>query len=303
MTPVSEPAVPTRAPERVVAAVPTPFDADLRLDRAAFRALLHELDPHVDAVLVAGTTGEFVALDDDERLALCADALEVFGPGRTIGHVGTATRAGVDRLVDGALDLGVERLALLTPYYVPLDQAGLLAWFTAAAARLSGRELYPYLFAERTGVTTEVATLAEVLALDGVAGVKVSGAEARRLDRWVPAGRPGQSFWSGLDAGLDGTLAQGGTGIVSASSTAFPELYGRLRDGGDQPGTAERAEVDVQVEEAFAVTGPSLELLHGALARRTGFPWATRLPAPVATADQWARLTRFMDAHAAPSAS
>ncbi|SEQ82374.1 dihydrodipicolinate synthase family protein [Microlunatus flavus] len=294
---------PQARPERIVAAVPTPFDDGLALDRDAFRALLVELEPHLDAVLVAGTTGEFIALDDGERLALFTDALEVFGPARTIGHVGAATRTGVDRLLDSATDLGLERLALLTPYYVPLDQTALLAWFAAAAGRLGGRQLYAYLFAERTGVTTEVATLGDVLALDGMAGVKVSGAEAKHLDRWVAAARPGQSCWSGLDAGLDGTLAQGGTGIISASSTAFPALYGRLREAADESGTAARREVDEQVEEAFAVTGPSLELLHAALARRTGRPWATRLPAPVATAPQLARLAQFLEAHLSQDAA
>jgi len=42
-------------------------------------------------VFVAGTTGEFVALDDDAREAVVAAALDVFGPDRVYAHVGAAS--------------------------------------------------------------------------------------------------------------------------------------------------------------------------------------------------------------------
>ena len=42
----------------------------------------------VDGLFVAGTTGEFPALDDVERLSLIELALAEAGPDRVIAHVG-----------------------------------------------------------------------------------------------------------------------------------------------------------------------------------------------------------------------
>lgn len=275
--------------ERVVAAIPTPFDEDLTLDRQAFIDLLLELEPEVDSVLVAGTTGEFLALEDDERLALVADALAVFGPTRTIAHVGAASSRQVHRLLDATAAVGVQRLALLTPYYVPLDQAALLAWYVSAAQQLDGRVLYAYLFPERTGVTVQPVTIAEILGLEGVGGLKASGAAAQRLDDWVALSRPGQSVWSGDDGDLAGVLGHGATGIVSGTAAAFPQMFGRLR----RSVIADEAippELGARVDEAVAAAGASLDLLHTALARRTGSAWTSRLPGSIATPTQLERL-------------
>ena len=52
----------------VYSAVPTLFSGDGELDRDANRALYKLVAGLVDGLFVAGTTGEFPALDDAERL-------------------------------------------------------------------------------------------------------------------------------------------------------------------------------------------------------------------------------------------
>ena len=59
----------------VFSAVPTLFDADGEVDTGANRALYKLLDGLLDGLFVAGTTGEFPALDDAERLSLIELAL------------------------------------------------------------------------------------------------------------------------------------------------------------------------------------------------------------------------------------
>ena len=292
MAPVTDQSLRVRPQERVVSAIPTPFGDDGGLDRSAFLALLAELEPEVDSVLVAGTTGEFLALSDEERLALVGDALEVFGADRTIAHIGAADQRHVRRLVDATAEQGATRVALLTPYYVPLNQAALLRWFTEAAGHLAGRALYAYLFAERTGITTEAATVGAVLEVDGVAGIKVSGAGAARLKDVVAARRAGQSVWSGDDANLGGVLHAGGTGVVSGTSAAFPALFGRLRRASTEGPVPE--ELAREVREATVAAGSTLDLLHTALARRTGRPWRSRLPGPAADVKDLERLSAVL---------
>ena len=75
-------------PERsaaLISAVPVPFTADGDLDDAGLQPLYRFLDTAgVDGVFTAGTTGEFTALDDDERETVLTEALAVFGPERCI---------------------------------------------------------------------------------------------------------------------------------------------------------------------------------------------------------------------------
>ena len=104
----------------------TPFRPDGELDTDAVAPLFDRLlDAGVDGVFVNGTTGEFVALDDDERETTVAAALDVFGSGRVIAHIGAADARHAGRLARRAVDLGAQRLAAITPYYLPSGPRGL----------------------------------------------------------------------------------------------------------------------------------------------------------------------------------
>ena len=83
----------------VFSAVPTLFGPDGELDTGANRALYKLVAGLVDGLFVAGTTGEFPALEDAERLWLFELALAEAGPDRVIAHIGApdarrASRAG-----------------------------------------------------------------------------------------------------------------------------------------------------------------------------------------------------------------
>ena len=64
----------------LLSAVPVPFEANGDLDVKGQETLLRHLkDIGIGGVFIAGTTGEFTALDDDERAAVLSAALEVYG--------------------------------------------------------------------------------------------------------------------------------------------------------------------------------------------------------------------------------
>lgn len=270
-------------PERLISAVPTPFDADGEIDRTALTDLLVELEPEVDAVLMAGTTAQFPALEDTERLELFELALGVFGPDRVIAHLGCPSLHQVHRLLGSAADLGVRRHALLTPYYLPVDTPAVRDWYTNTSARLDGAVLYPYLFPDRTGVAVDADLMRDILRLPGISGLKVSGSASRSLTLWTEILQPGQQLWSGNDGDLPGVLHAGGDGIISGVSAAFPRLFGSLRQSArlGQP-LIDQAEV----QRAVAAAGSSIPALHAALFLRTGHPWATRMPGPLVTEQQ-----------------
>ena len=90
----------------VFSAVPTLFGADGELDPDANRALYKLVAGLVDGLFVAGTTGEFPALEDSERLSLFELALAEAGPDRVIAHVGAPDARHASRLAQAAAALG-----------------------------------------------------------------------------------------------------------------------------------------------------------------------------------------------------
>ncbi len=72
----------TRMQHGAYAALPTFLDADEAVDLTAIRDHVARLaDAGLDGILACGSTGEFVALDEDERMAVAEAAIEA-GAGR-----------------------------------------------------------------------------------------------------------------------------------------------------------------------------------------------------------------------------
>lgn len=280
--------------ERLITAVPTPFDNTGELDLTALHDLLVDVAPRVDAVLMAGTTGEFPALTDEERLAVFAEALAVFGPERTIAHIGHASSRQVTRIATAARDIGVGRFALLTPFYLPTDEVGLSRWFRDGIDAVRGAELYLYVFPERTGISVSPSHARDLLDLPGVSGLKVSGTPTRELPEYIAAIRPGQRLWSGDDATLPTVITAGGEGVISGVSAALPRLFGDLRDVLAEG--ADAASLQTEVMRAVSHVGPTIPRLHRALHLRSGHTWATRMSGPDVSAEDTASIEALVAA-------
>ena len=84
-----------------------PFEANGDLDVKGQETLLRHLKvTGIGGVFIAGTTGEFTALDDDERAVVLSAALEVYGADAVYVHVGAAAARQAERLTAQAITLG-----------------------------------------------------------------------------------------------------------------------------------------------------------------------------------------------------
>jgi len=265
---------------QIISAVPTPFLRGGDLDLPVFEDILRSVDKYVNGVLVAGTTGEFPALEDAERVELFRRAVDVLGGERVVAHLGHASSRQVLRLAEAAVPLGITRFALLTPYYLPTDDDGTVRFFQDLTDAVPGMHVYAYLFPERTGADVPVEVLGRIMALPGMAGVKLSGGAAARLTEYASALREGQELYSGNDATLPWVLAQGGTGVVSGVSAAFPQTFAALaRALDDGPGPVSE-ELQATAARLVGLTGPTVARLKAALAARSGAAWASRMSQP-----------------------
>ncbi|WP_157683258.1 dihydrodipicolinate synthase family protein [Microlunatus soli] len=261
--------------------MPTPFDDHDRVDPDAFADVLSRLPAGHADVLVAGTTGEFPALDRDERRTLTEVAVRAVGADKVITHVGAASLTASDRLAEDAASVGVTRVALLTPYYLPADAEQVVAHFHTFAERHPQLSIYPYLFPDRTGVTVEPETFARLMAPANIVGVKLSGRANDHFDAFRSRLRDDQELYTGDDSRLPTIRDDGGTGVVSGCFPAVPDL---LLQAIDEPG---------RVAEIVGLLGPSIARQKYALQLITGRAWRSRMSMPdlsAPLADQIERL-------------
>ncbi|GLU48221.1 dihydrodipicolinate synthase family protein [Nocardiopsis ansamitocini] len=256
--------MPTQA--QVITAAPTPFTHDERLDREGVQTLLESINARgADAVFAAGTTGEFTALEDEERLDVLTIALEVFGPERTYAHVGAATPRQAEQLTRTITGAGAQRLAAITPFFLPAPIDAVARYYERIVAAAGGAQVFAYLFQLRstTPVTPDqLQKLADV----GVAGVKISGESDASVSAFLAAAPADFTIISGNDIAFAELIHSGGTGVVSGVSSVFPKPFIALRDA-LRDGDAEAARAaQPQVERAVAaVKGGSIAHLKAGL--------------------------------------
>lgn len=199
------------------------FRDDLALDAVATAALAAALvDEGVRAVLVAGTTGEAVALEPSERLELL-DAVRAAVPTAVPVIAGTGapsarqavalTRAAVDHGADAILALSPPGTTECRPYY---EDVG-------AAARDLPLLAYHYPAVSAPGIPVEV------LAGLPVSGCKDSSGDPERLALEVEA-FPGD-LYTGSSALLSFAGPLGCTGAILALANVDPVGCARAFSG------------------------------------------------------------------------
>lgn len=244
----------------IISAITTPFTETGALDLAAFRTNLVRLEPVVDAVMVAGTTGEFPALQRAERTDLFAAALDVFGTSRVIAHIGGASVYQSTAAADSAVHAGATRLAAITPYFLAASASGVARHYRAIKSTVGSIALYAYVFPDVAGTDVLPADVGEILDA-GIDGLKISGRAAARVADYasvVPAGFP---VWSGNDADLPRITENGGAGTISGVSTVCPHPWARYRDAAAASDLAAMDAAQSDIEPLVAALGARVSLL------------------------------------------
>jgi 4-hydroxy-tetrahydrodipicolinate synthase len=255
------------APTTLLSAVPVPFHTNGDLDVDGQKTLLcHLKDAGIGGVFVAGTTGEFIALDDDERAIVLTAALEVYGADAVYMHVGAAAARQAESLTAQAVALGAKRLAAITPFYLPSGPAGLVDYYRRLDAVAGDAQIYVYLFAARTGSTVTPDLLAELATISSVAGAKISGESTSQVLQYVRAVPDDFEVYSGNDIEFGDFVRAGGTGAVSGVSSVFPRPFLDLADALNRSDDQAAALAQERVKQAVAaVNGADIALLKAGL--------------------------------------
>jgi 4-hydroxy-tetrahydrodipicolinate synthase len=254
-------------PTTLLSAVPVPFEANGDLDVNGQTTLLRHLkDAGIGGVFISGTTGEFTALDNDERAAVLSAALEVYGADAVYTHVGAAAARQAESLTAQAVALGARKLAAITPFYLPAGQAALIDYYRRLDAGAGNARIYVYLYAARTGSTVTPDQLAELATIPSVFGAKISGESTSQVLQYVRAVPDGFEVYSGNDIEFGNFVRAGGTGAVSGVSSVFPRPFLDLADALNRSDDQAAALAQDRIKQAVeAVSGADIALIKAGL--------------------------------------
>jgi 4-hydroxy-tetrahydrodipicolinate synthase len=276
----------------VLPALATPLSQDGAVDEPAVGRLVeHVLAGGVHGLLPLGSTGEAASLDGPARRKLLGVVVKA-AAGRVpvLCGVVQSQLAAARADVKAAAELGAIAALVAPPYYYPIDQATVLAFYRAMAAD-SPLPILVYNIPQNTKVVTEPATVATLAHEGSVVGIKDSSRDFEYFSNVCLATRdlPDFRIFTGSDTMLLAALAMGGAGTICATANIAPGWVVRLFDDFERGDwNAARSDQDKLLLVAAAIrTGVFPAGIKAAL-QMQGIcePWPA---APVAALDEPAR--------------
>jgi 4-hydroxy-tetrahydrodipicolinate synthase len=218
----------------VCVAMVTPFDRDGALDLEAGRRIAaHLVDNGLDALVLAGTTGESPTTTLDEKISLLKAVKEEVGDRcKLIAGAGTNDTASSIELARASAEAGADALLVVTPYYSKPSQEGVYQHFKAVAGA-TDLPIMLYDIPPRSSIPIEgdtIRRLAELPTIRAVKDAKGNMAESAPLMH-----ETGLAWYSGDDPLNVPWLSLGASGFVSVVGHAAPqalrELYTSFEEG------------------------------------------------------------------------
>jgi dihydrodipicolinate synthase/N-acetylneuraminate lyase len=232
-----------------LAAAATPLrDGGGAIDEDGFEPLVRFLaDGGLQGLLALGTTGEGILLSVPERKRVTELFVEAAAARlAVVAHCGAQTTEDTVALAAHATESGVGGVAVIAPPYFLLDDAALLAHFTAAAGACAPLPFYVYEFERASGYAVPPHVVDELRSsAPNLAGMKVSDAPWERFQPYLVEGL---DIFVGPESLIHQGLAAGAVGAVSALATAFPELVLEAVRSGSADATRRVGELRAAVE-------------------------------------------------------
>lgn len=212
------------------------------VDYDAFgRVIDWQIDQGINALVIAGTTGEGTTLSDEEHRQVLKYASERIA-GRVPMIAGTGSND-TDYAIDlsrYACSVGADGLLVVTPYYNKATQKGLITMYTAIADAVT-KPLILYNVPSRTGVGIEPATYAALADHPMISGIKEANGDISKIVATMALVGDKLSVYSGNDDQITPILAMGGQGVISVLSNCAPKQTLEITDkffAGDVAGSA-----------------------------------------------------------------
>jgi len=217
----------------VLVALASPLKRDGRVDEPAFARLVeHVLAGGVHGLLPLGSTGEGAALDEPaRRTVLKAVVGAAAGRVPVICGVAQPNLQSARAEVEAAAHLGANAVLVAPPFYYPMDQASVLAFYRRVA-EAAPVPILVYNIPQFTKVVVEPATVAALANEGAIRGIKDSSRDFEYFEGVCIATRDVAGFrvFTGSDTMLVASLAVGAAGTICGAGNIAPEWVVRIYD-------------------------------------------------------------------------
>ncbi|MBQ3458930.1 MAG: 4-hydroxy-tetrahydrodipicolinate synthase [Synergistaceae bacterium] len=226
----------------VATALITPMNAQGVDYDALGRLIDWQCEQGINAIVIAGTTGEGSTLDDADHKAVVKFAIErIAGRCVSIAATGSNDTAYAVQLSKYCCDIGADALLVVTPYYNKTTQGGLVKMYETIADA-SSKPIILYNVPSRTGINIEPETYEKLSYHPMIQGIKEANSNISKIVHTAQLIGDRMDIFSGNDDQIVPILSMGGQGVISVLSNPMPkqtmEICNRFF-AGDIKGAAE----------------------------------------------------------------
>ncbi len=202
----------------------TPMREDGSVDYEAMGRLIDwQIEQGIDALLIAGTSGEGSTLSDEEHREVLQFAVnQARGRVPMIAGTGSNDTAYACDLTKYACQIGYDACLVVTPYYNKTTQRGLIRMYKTIADA-STKPLILYNVPSRTGISLAPATVAELSSYPHIDAIKEASGNISAIADIAASVTEGFTIYSGNDDQIIPILSLGGQGVISVLSNLLPK--------------------------------------------------------------------------------
>ena len=208
--------------EGAATAIITPFSGGT-VDYDSFgRIIEDQISGGIDAIVVAGTTGEAATLTHEEHCECIKYVVEkVEGRVPVIAGTGSNDTAYGIELSQYACEVGADALLLVTPYYNKATPKGLIKNFLETADK-TNKPIILYNVPSRTGCNISLPVYKELAKHERIVAVKEASGNISTIAELIDECGDSFDIYSGNDDQIVPVMSVGGKGVISVLSNLLP---------------------------------------------------------------------------------
>ncbi|MDW7695780.1 4-hydroxy-tetrahydrodipicolinate synthase [Flammeovirgaceae bacterium SG7u.111] len=208
-------------------ALVTPFDGNGEVDYPALRKLLNHTTPHVEYLVVNGTTGESPTISVSEKAKILELIIEHAGGKPVMYGVGGNNTANVTKELKELSSTGIDSILSISPYYNKPSQEGIYQHYMAVADA-SPVPVLMYNIPGRTASNMSAETTLRLAEHPNIMGSKEAAGDITQCFQIVKHKPEDFLLVSGDDLMALSMMAIGGAGVISVIANAFPAEFSAI---------------------------------------------------------------------------
>ena len=281
--------------KKAFVALVTCFNEDETINYEATRAQVRRQVAAGNNIMCAGTNGDFTALTHAEKIRLTEEVVdEVAGKVQVIVNAGMPATFETLQLAKEFDRIGVNGIAVITPFFIACTQDGLIRHFSTVADAVK-TPIYLYDIPARTQNHIEPETARKLATHGNIAGIKDSGGAQETLEAYLAVARdmPDFEVYSGPDHLVLWALQNGAAGCISGLGNAMPDVLAGIMNGfnsGVMADAARQQDIFTAFRTELYALGFPPALVKRALYLQDKSVGASRQPALLPSAEQDAKI-------------